>query len=99
LGHQNRKTTEIYLHSIGDAERKAMNKLQEIDAFSKVESTLLEAPINMGRPYLNRKVDRPPFDVLEAEIKDMGYSAVGRKYGVSDNAVRKWLKAYKQQKS
>ena len=99
LGHQNRRTTEIYLHSIGDAERKAMDKLQEIDAFSKVESTLLEAPINMGRPYLNRKVDRPPLDVLEAEIKDMGYSAVGRKYGVSDNAVRKWLKAYKQQKS
>ena len=24
LGHENRKTTEIYLHSIGDAERKAM---------------------------------------------------------------------------
>ena len=24
LGHENRKTTEIYLHSIGDAERQAM---------------------------------------------------------------------------
>jgi len=99
LGHQNRKTTEIYLHSIGDAERKAMDKLQEIDAFSKVESTLLEVPVNMGRSYFNRKVDRPPFDILEAEINELGYSAVGRKYGVSDNAVRKWLKAYKQQKS
>ena len=52
LGHQNRKTTEIYLHSIGDAERKAMDKLQEVDAFSKVESTLLEVPVNMGRSYL-----------------------------------------------
>ena len=99
LGHQNRKTTEIYLHSVGDAERKAMDKLQEIDAFSKVESTLLEVPVNMGRSYFNRKVDRPPFDILEAEINELGYSAVGRKYGVSDNAVRKWLKAYKQQKS
>jgi integrase len=24
LGHQNRKTTEIYLHSVGEAERNAM---------------------------------------------------------------------------
>jgi transposase-like protein len=26
------------------------------------------------------------------EIDKLGYSAVGRKYGVSDNAVRKWVK-------
>jgi hypothetical protein len=97
LGHQNRKTTEIYLHSIGDAERKAMDKLQEIDAFSKVESALLEAPVNVGSSFLNRKVDRPPLDVLKAEINELGYSAVGRKYGVSDNAVRKWLKTYEKQ--
>jgi len=25
LGHENRTTTEIYLHSIGEAEREAMN--------------------------------------------------------------------------
>jgi transposase-like protein len=24
----------------------------------------------------------------------MGYAAVGRKYGVSDNAVRKWVRWY-----
>ncbi len=24
----------------------------------------------------------------------MGFSAVGRKYGVSDNAVRKWIRWY-----
>ncbi len=27
----------------------------------------------------------------------MGYSAVGRKYGVSDNAVRKWVRWYERQ--
>jgi hypothetical protein len=99
LGHQNRKTTEIYLHSVGDAERKAMDRLQEVDAFSKVESVLVDLLVNMGSAFHNRKVDRPPFDVLKAEIKKMGYSAVGRKYGVNDNVVRKWLKAYDQQKS
>ena len=34
--------------------------------------------------------------VLKAEIDKLGYSGVGRKYGVSDNAVRKWLKAYER---
>jgi hypothetical protein len=38
-----------------------------------------------------RKVERPPYEVLMAEIAKSGFSAVGRKYGVSDNAVRKWV--------
>lgn len=39
-----------------------------------------------------RKVLRPSIDILKKEINNMGYSAVGRKYGVSDNAIRKWIK-------
>lgn len=40
----------------------------------------------------SRKVERPPYDVLLKELEKMSFCAVGRKYGVSDNAVRKWLK-------
>ena len=29
LGHENRKTTEIYLHSLGDMERDAMTVLEQ----------------------------------------------------------------------
>ncbi len=43
---------------------------------------------------LKRKVDRPPYENLKKEIKELGYSATGRKYGVSDNAIRKWIKYY-----
>jgi hypothetical protein len=43
-----------------------------------------------------RKVERPSLDILLNEINEMGYSATGRKYGVSDNAIRKWIKTYKQ---
>ena len=28
------------------------------------------------------------------EIEELGYSGTGRKYGVSDNAIRKWKKFY-----
>lgn len=41
-----------------------------------------------------RKVDRPPRDQVLREVEELGYSAAGRKYGVTDNAVRKWLRAY-----
>lgn len=42
-----------------------------------------------------RKVkNRPDFETLKMEINNMGYLSTGRKYGVSDNAVRKWVKYY-----
>ena len=40
----------------------------------------------------SRKVDRPSLDQLKEDILNLGYSGTGRKYGVSDNSVRKWLK-------
>jgi hypothetical protein len=43
-----------------------------------------------------RKVERPSYDILINEISMMGYSATGRKYGVSDNAIRKWIKYYEK---
>jgi hypothetical protein len=47
---------------------------------------------------LKRKVDRPEYEVLLKEIDELGYSATGRKYGVSDNAIRKWVKYYEKDK-
>ena len=38
-----------------------------------------------------RRVERPPYEQLVAEVARR--VAVGRKYGVSDNAVRKWVRA------
>jgi len=41
----------------------------------------------------HRKVkERPTAAQLALEIQDLGYKGCGRKYGVSDNAIRKWLK-------
>jgi len=39
-----------------------------------------------------RKVERPNIEDLMKEVEELGYSAVGRKYSVSDNAIRKWIK-------
>ena len=34
-------------------------------------------------------VERPPYEILEFEAKELGYAGIGRKCGVSDNTVRK----------
>lgn len=44
-----------------------------------------------------RRVERPPYDQLLRDIAETSWSAVGRRYGVSDNAVRKWVRQYERQ--
>jgi hypothetical protein len=45
------------------------------------------------RPGARKVRDRPPYEQLVAEVAATSWSAVGRKYGVSDNAIRKWVRA------
>lgn len=46
-----------------------------------------------------RRAERPPHDQLVREITATSYSAVGRKYGVSDNAIRKWVRQYEREEA
>lgn len=39
-----------------------------------------------------RIIERPSINQLEVDIDKLGYSGTGRKYGVSDNTIRKWIK-------
>lgn len=49
------------------------------------------------RDLKQQTVVRPPYDILIKEIKEIGYVNVGKKYGVSDNAIRKWVKKYERE--
>jgi hypothetical protein len=39
-----------------------------------------------------RRAERPGIDILTKQIKELGYCGTSRLYGVSDNAIRKWIK-------
>jgi len=53
---------------------------------------------NRGIPNpAGRRVTRPPYDDLLREIAETSYVAVGRRHGVSDNAVRKWVRQYRRE--
>jgi HNH endonuclease len=62
----------------------------------------LECGRTHERPHLRvprpetRKVPRPTYEQLKEDLGHMSWLAVGRKYGVSDNAVRKWVRWYEQ---
>ena len=43
-----------------------------------------------------RKVPRPTYEQLREDLAQMSWVAVGRKYGVTDNAVRKWVRWYER---
>jgi hypothetical protein len=45
----------------------------------------------------SRKVPRPTYQQLKEDLSHMSWLAVGRKYGVSDNAVRKWVRWYEHE--
>ncbi len=38
--------------------------------------------------------NKPSREVLKNEIKDTSFTTIGKKYGVTDNAVRKWCVSY-----
>jgi len=40
----------------------------------------------------SRKIDRPSKDILIQDVNILGFKGTGRKYNVSDNTIRKWLK-------
>ena len=59
-----------------------------------IETVPEENKIN--RFILRRIVERPPIEQLKEEIREMGLDGVGRKYGVSGNAIKKWIKTYQK---
>lgn len=75
-------------NEISEKELKPINKC--VDCNSKIDSKALRCfkcnCIN------SRTIVRPSIAILLEEISISSYLAVGRKYGVSDNSIRKWIK-------
>jgi hypothetical protein len=57
-----------------------------------------QRPQGIPKPAL-RRVERPPYELLVREIAETSYLAVGRKYGVSDNAIRKWVRQHERERA
>lgn len=66
----------------GKSSRRCRKKILQVDLQRR------------GSPRLaQRKTIRPPRDEVTRIVEEHGFSYAGREFGVSDNAVRKWLKS------
>lgn len=97
LGHENIETTRIYLHSLGVANREAIKTFDKLDV-PQGEGSDQGGQVSMPKSFWSRKVERPPFDVLMRDVEELGYRGSGRKYGVSDTTIRRWLAFYEAHK-
>jgi ribosomal protein S27AE len=52
--------------------------------------------LGVPKPAL-RRVERPSYLDLLFDVEETSYAAVAREYGVSDNAIRKWLAQYERE--
>jgi very-short-patch-repair endonuclease len=82
-----------------NGEVKRVGFLKEVKKYSKKEKNELGFTEKQIESILRqRRVERPPLDVLIKEINDLGYEGVGRKYGVTGNSIKKWIKTYNKLK-
>lgn len=76
---------------------KLQSKAKKIQRKKQIEE---KERIRKRQPRPNtRKVPRPPLSQLLQDVEQLGYCGTGRKYGVSDNAIRKWIKMYQRESS
>lgn len=52
-----------------------------------------------GFLVLSRKANRPRYEQLLQQVQGLGCEPTGRHYGVSGNAIRKWVRAYEAQRT
>lgn len=63
----------------------------------KIRKIKEQKKLNVENAFIfKRKVERPPYQQLINEISDLGYVKVGKKYGVTGNSIKKWIKTYEK---
>ncbi len=64
-----------------------MAKFESTGFFQDAPMLPFSAPTNVHVGFWKRNLHRPSCDVFRRDIDRLGYSATGRKGGVSDNSV------------
>lgn len=72
-------------------------KIKEAEQVVKKRITKKKKLSNKINSETQRTVERPPYEELLKQIKELGYRGTGKLYGVSDNAIRKWIRYYIKQ--
>lgn len=72
-----------------------INKCIDCDVQIMKESTRCNKCSGKLR-FIDSSKDRPSYEQLKEDLKKSNYTKVGKKYNVSDNTIRKWIKKYEK---
>ncbi len=81
-------------HCRGNNTLKRINEKKENKHINYNNDNKTDDQINKN--IKSRKIERPPLEQLLIEVNELGYRGTGKKYGVSDNSIRKWIKNYEK---
>jgi very-short-patch-repair endonuclease len=82
------------LHDAKRSEKFSFGIFKKNGGYQKRRINGKQTEREITRDIKARKVLRPDYETLMKDIVDFGFAKTGRKYGVSDNAIRKWVKYY-----
>lgn len=78
---------------------KKVGIIKEVKKYIKKERNEIGFTAGQIKSILKqRRVERPSLDILKIEINELGLEGTGRKYGVTGNAIKKWIKTYNKLK-
>lgn len=89
-------SSDILYEKVGMFENKKLNDLKKETLNKERQKNNGLTDKSIASSIAQRRVNRPSYNQLICEIKELGYSAVGRKFNVSDNTIRKWVKSYEK---
>jgi hypothetical protein len=75
---------------------KVENKCVDCESKIHMQSTRCRACANKKFPSKRKIQNRPTLIQLEEDIKTLPMTKIGKKYGVSDNCIRKWIRNYRK---
>jgi hypothetical protein len=88
-----------YYRKVGFVSRSSNGRIDGFDPFNLGSTPSLETKTTNNRTSISRKVVWPELELLVKEISNYSKSAVARRLGVSEAAVRKMLKRMKNNNS
>lgn len=94
----NKKVLKEKLDRLSSKEKTAKNKFfcPDCGAIVSAKGLRCKSCASKINNFKMRKVeDRPSREQLKEEIRNNSFLQLGKKYDVSDNAIRKWCKVYK----
>lgn len=82
---------------ISDVKYLKVGILKESKKREKVDRSINRfTKLEKEKQLSERKIDRPSYEQLIEDLKNNTYVKVGKKYNVSDNCIRKWIKMYEK---